>query len=292
MGRGPVLSEVWSFEAVRWCVFHRFSWRSDMFNKRNRKPTFATKSNLETPGTNPHNLVCIWIHLLPDWQANVFSGNVASKFVPAFVNRERADYPRCFCHAVLVMKMNDCKILLNAIYVLCFCVYPLSWRLLHSNLIHQSIRLAIVFGICVFAVCMYSIHHWLFIYYVHLLHLLLYATVFVCYLLCLHILSISCVCPYILPSIGLLAIPTRLSLKSLMLRWVLGYPLQPIIIYVPGSGSPPHPPCHPCGMGGPWEGVGVIQPPTSSNVTGRIRWRKLISGKTSMCADISYKDVS
>ena len=41
-------------------------------------------------------------------------------------------------------------------------------------------------------------------------------------------------------------------------------------IYVPGSGSPPHPPCHghghninpppPCGMGGSWEGVGVIQP--------------------------------
>ena len=41
-------------------------------------------------------------------------------------------------------------------------------------------------------------------------------------------------------------------------------------IYVPGSGSPPHPPCHghghninpppPCGMGGSWEAVGVIQP--------------------------------
>ena len=41
-------------------------------------------------------------------------------------------------------------------------------------------------------------------------------------------------------------------------------------IYVPGSGPPPHPPCHghghninpppPCGMGGSWEGVGVIQP--------------------------------
>ena len=50
-----------------------------------------------------------------------------------------------------------------------------------------------------------------------------------------------------------------------------------IYIYVPGSGSPPHPPCHghghnlipppPCGMGGPWEGVGVIQPPSNSNVT-------------------------
>ena len=74
-------------------------------------------------------------------------------------------------------------------------------------------------------------------------------------------------------------------------------------IYVPGSGSPPHPPCHghghnsstplpPCGMGGPWEGVGVIQPVTNSNVTGRIRWRKLISGETSMYAEISYKDVT
>ena len=41
-------------------------------------------------------------------------------------------------------------------------------------------------------------------------------------------------------------------------------------LYVPGSGSPPHPPCHghghninpppPCGMGGSWEAVGVIQP--------------------------------
>ena len=55
-----------------------------------------------------------------------------------------------------------------------------------------------------------------------------------------------------------------------------------ISIYVPGSGSPPHPPCHghghnpstpppPCGMGGSWEGVGVIQLPTSSTATGRIR---------------------
>ena len=46
------------------------------------------------------------------------------------------------------------------------------------------------------------------------------------------------------------------------------------------------PPPPPCGMGGPWEGVGVIQPPTNSNVTGRIRWRMLISGKTSMYAEI------
>ena len=67
-------------------------------------------------------------------------------------------------------------------------------------------------------------------------------------------------------------------------------------------GSPPTPPAMvmvipinpppPCGMGGAWEGVGVIQPPTNSNVTGRIRWRELISGKTSMYAEISYKDVS
>ncbi len=76
---------------------------------------------------------------------------------------------------------------------------------------------------------------------------------------------------------------------------------------------PPHPPCHghghkpstpppPCGMGGHWEGVGVIQPSTNSNVTGRIRWRmlmyaevrwrKLISGKTSMYAEISYNNES
>ena len=46
-------------------------------------------------------------------------------------------------------------------------------------------------------------------------------------------------------------------------------------------GPPPTPPAmvmvithqlpSPCGMGGPWEGAGVSQPPTNSNVTGRIR---------------------
>ena len=47
-------------------------------------------------------------------------------------------------------------------------------------------------------------------------------------------------------------------------------------IYVPGSGSPPHPPCHghghdinpppPCGMGWSWEAAGVIQPTAMQQV--------------------------
>ena len=36
-----------------------------------------------------------------------------------------------------------------------------------------------------------------------------------------------------------------------------------------------HQPPSPCGMGGPWEGAGVSQPPTNSNVTGRIRLKKV-----------------
>ena len=66
-------------------------------------------------------------------------------------------------------------------------------------------------------------------------------------------------------------------------------------------GPPLHPPCHghghnpstppPVEWVGPGK-VGVIQPPTNSNVTGRRRWRKLISGKKSMYADINYTDAS
>ena len=69
-----------------------------------------------------------------------------------------------------------------------------------------------------------------------------------------------------------------------------------ICLYMFQVPGPPPPPCHghghninpppPCGMGGSWEGGGGH--PANSNATGRIRWRKLISSKRSMYAEISY----
>ena len=69
-----------------------------------------------------------------------------------------------------------------------------------------------------------------------------------------------------------------------------------IPLYVPGSGSPPHPPCHGHGhnINPPpplWNGWVLGSGgghPANSNATGRIRWRKLISSKRSMYAEISY----
>ena len=60
------------------------------------------------------------------------------------------------------------------------------------------------------------------------------------------------------------------------------------VFQVPGLPSPPLPLSWPKPINlpsplwngwGMWEGVGVIQPPTNSNATGRIRGNKLISGK-------------
>ena len=62
-----------------------------------------------------------------------------------------------------------------------------------------------------------------------------------------------------------------------IINWVGFNPLY--MFQVPGPPPTPpamvmvitHQPPSPCGMGGPWEGAGVSQPPTNSNVTGRIR---------------------
>ena len=92
---------------------------------------------------------------------------------------------------------------------------------------------------------------------------------------------------------------TYIDIYSYVYTFIYNTSLYIYMFQVPGPPPTPpamvmvitHQPAPPCGMGGPWEGVGVIQPPTS-NATGRIRWRKLISGKTSMYAERSYKDVS